>query len=126
MVARRRLAAVGTGIRGAKKGENLGGLESGDWLDLADAMSALHEQLGEAQLRAADSPITLSVEEVTVEFGMELRRSARGDGALRFGVVSAGGGAERASVGTHRVTLRLKARTESGGTVDVNDWDGGE
>lgn len=102
------------------------GSGSGDWLDLADALSALHEQLAEAQLRASDSPIRLSVGEVTVEFGMELRRSARGDGALRFGVVSAGGGAERASVGTHRVTLRLDARTESGEPLDVDDRDDGE
>jgi hypothetical protein len=41
-------------------------------------------------------------------------------------VVSAGGGAERASVGTHRVTLRLNARTESGETLDVDDRDDGK
>ncbi|MFE7561970.1 trypco2 family protein [Kitasatospora sp. NPDC057500] len=104
----------------------MGGADSGDWLDLADALSALHEQLGEARLRAADSPIRLSVEEVTVEFGMELRRLARGDGGLRFGVVSAGGGVERTSVGTHRVTLRLNARTESGEPLDVADRDDDE
>lgn len=63
---------------------------------------------------------------MTVEFGMELRRSACGDGALRFGVVSAGGGAEGTSVGTHRVTLRLNALTESGEPLDVDDRGDGE
>ena len=66
-----------------------------EWLDLADALTALREQLIEAQERALGSPIRLSVEEVTVELGLELQRSAKGDGGLRFGVVSMGGSGER-------------------------------
>lgn len=99
------------------------GPESADWLDLADALSALHEQLAEAQFRSLDSPIRFSVEEVTVEFGMELQRSARGDGGLRFGVVSVAGGGERVRRGTHTVSLRLSAHTDTGGVVDVSDQD---
>lgn len=96
-----------------------------DWLDLADALTALRGQLAEARMRAADSPIKLSVEEVTVEFGLELQRSAKGDGAFRFGVVSAGGGGERARRATHTVTLKLAAHTDTGGPVDVSDEDDG-
>ncbi|MGP4091584.1 trypco2 family protein [Streptomyces sp. KR55] len=94
-----------------------------DWLDLADAVTALRRQLEEARTRAVDSPIKLSVEEVTVEFGLELQRSAKGDGAFRFGVVSVGGGGERARRATHTVTLKLGARTDAGGSVDVSDED---
>ena len=93
------------------------------WLDLADALTALHEQLAEAQVRSSDSPIRFSVEEVTVELGMELQRSARGDGGLRFGVVSVTGGGERARHATHTVSLRLSAHTAAGGAVDVSDLD---
>ncbi|MCZ0988317.1 trypco2 family protein [Streptomyces diastatochromogenes] len=94
-----------------------------DWLDLADALTALREQLAEAKVRGSGSPVRLSVEEVTVEFGLELQRSAKGDGGFRFGVVSAGAHGERARRTTHTVTLRLAARTEAGGPVDVNDVD---
>jgi hypothetical protein len=94
-----------------------------DWLDLADALTALHEQLAEAQAQAASGAIKLSVEEVTVEFGLELQRSAKGDGQLRFGVVSVGGGGEQVRRATHKVSLRLSARTDAGGPVDVRDED---
>lgn len=97
--------------------------EHTDWLDLADALTALREQLAEARMRASGSPVRLSVEEVTVEFGLELQRSAKGDGAFRFGVVGAGGGGERARRTTHTVTLRLAARTDEDGPVDVSDVD---
>lgn len=94
-----------------------------DWLDLADALTALREQLAEARSRASGSSVLLTVEEVTVELGLELQRSAKGDGAFRFGVVSAGAGGERARRTTHTVTLRLAARTDEDGPVDVNDVD---
>jgi hypothetical protein len=54
-----------------------------EWLDLADALTALRDQLAEAQARAYYSPIRLSVEEVTIEFGLELEWcpwTARGSG----------------------------------------------
>lgn len=95
----------------------------GDWLDLADALAALHKQLAEAQARAANSLIRLTVDEVTVEFGLELHRAAKGDGQLRFGVVSVGGGGERGRRATHNVTLKLSALTDAGGPVNVNDED---
>lgn len=94
-----------------------------DWLDLADALTALRGQIAEAQMRASGSAVKLSVEEVTVEFGLELQRSAKGDGGLRFGVVSAGGSGERTQRATHKVSLRLGAHTDVGGPVDVSDED---
>jgi hypothetical protein len=97
-----------------------------EWLDLADALSALRGQLAEAQQRAWRSPIHLSVEEVTVEFGLELQRSAKADGGLRFGVVSVGGSGERARGATHKVSVRLSAHTDDGGFVEVSDEDDGE
>ena len=93
------------------------------WLDLADALTALRDQLVEAQVRAALSPVKMSVDEVTVEFALELQRSAKRDGAFRFGVVSGGAGGEQARRATHRVSLKLSARTLEGGSVDVNDED---
>lgn len=94
-----------------------------DWLDVADALTALRSQLAEAQARAWDGAIHLSVEEVTIEFGLELQRSAKGNGEFRFGVVSLGGGGERGRRATHKVSLRLKAHTDDGGPVDIRDED---
>jgi len=99
---------------------------SSEWLDLADALTALRGQLAEAQERALHSPIRLSVEDVTVELGLELQRSAKGDGGLRFGVVSVGASGERGSSATHRVSVRLTARTDDGWPVEVSDEDEGE
>lgn len=96
-----------------------------DWLDLVDALTALHGQLAEARKNAKDSSIKLAVEEVTVEFGLEVQRSARGDGGFRFGVVSAGAGGDRTRRATHTVTLKLSARTDAGDLVEVNDEDDG-
>ncbi|MGH9212433.1 MAG: trypco2 family protein [Acidimicrobiales bacterium] len=97
-----------------------------EWLDLADALNALRGQLVEAQQRVGHSPIHLSVEEVTVELGLELHRSAKGGGGLRFGVVSLDGSGERARRATHRVSVRLTAHTDEGGLVEVSDEDARE
>lgn len=92
-----------------------------DWLDLADAVTALRGQLAEAQRRAAGDPIRFGITEITMEFGLELVRSAKGDGGLRFGVVSAGLGGERARKATHTITLKLSAHDDDGGPVDIGD-----
>jgi NTP-dependent ternary system trypsin peptidase co-occuring protein len=94
-----------------------------EWLDLADALTALRDQLAEAQARAYYSPIHLSVEEVTIEFGLELQRSAHANGGLRFGVVSVDGSGQRDRKATHTVTVRLTAHGEDGAPVDVSDVD---
>jgi hypothetical protein len=97
-----------------------------DWLDMADALTALRGQLAEAQARAWDGAIHLSVDEVTIEFGLELQRTAKGNGEFRFGVVSLGGGGERGRRATHKVSLRLKAHTDDGEPVDIRDEDDDE
>ncbi len=97
------------------------GGDHGDWLDLADAVDALRRQLAEAQVRAADSAIHFSITEITMEFGLELVHSVRGDAGLRFGVVSVGAAGERAKQATHTVVVKLSAHTESGGAVNVSD-----
>ncbi|MCC3326493.1 trypco2 family protein [Nocardia abscessus] len=96
-----------------------------DWLDLVDALTALRRQLIEAQSRATDSAIKLAIQEVTVEFGLELQRSAKGSGGFRFGVVSADVGGDLSRRATHKVSLKLNALTDVGGPVDVNDEDDG-
>jgi hypothetical protein len=91
------------------------------WLDLADAVTALRNQLAEAQRRGAGDPIRLGISEITMQFGLELVRSAKGDGGLRFGVVSVGAGGEHARKATHTVSLKLSAYGDDGSPVDIGD-----
>lgn len=92
-----------------------------DWLDLADAIETLRDQLSEAQRRGQDSPLRFVLGEITAEFELELVRAKNGGGALRFGVVEADARRERTTRSTQRLTLRLNPEHRGGGDVAVGD-----
>jgi NTP-dependent ternary system trypsin peptidase co-occuring protein len=92
-----------------------------DWLDLADAIKLLRDQLTVAQERGEGSPLRFVLGEITVEFEIELVRSKNGGGALRFGVVEANARRERSARSAQRVTLRLNPERRGGGDVAVGD-----
>ncbi|HEY3468416.1 MAG TPA: trypco2 family protein [Amycolatopsis sp.] len=92
-----------------------------DWLDLADAIEMLREQLSEAQSRGQDSPLRFKLGEITAEFEIELVRKKNGGGALRFGVVEADARGERSTRSHQRVTLKLTPERVGGGDVSVGD-----
>jgi hypothetical protein len=98
-----------------------------EWLDLADAIALLREQVAQAQRRVAeegeDAGVLFGVGEITVEFGMELTRVTGLDGGLRFSVVSFGGSRETTRQATHTVTVKLNPHLPHGGSVDVGDVD---
>jgi len=99
------------------------------WLDLADAITLLREQVAEAQGRIAGPDgtstnhegVLFGLGEITLELGMELTRTQGVDGGLRFSVASLGGKKENAHKATHTVTMRLDPRRPDGGDVDVSD-----
>ncbi|MFE2412157.1 trypco2 family protein [Kitasatospora sp. NPDC059408] len=96
----------------------------GDWLDLADAVSLLRDQLAEALDRVAaegDQGVLFGLGEVTLELSLELARSQGADAGLRFSVVGFGGKRERTETSSHRVTLRLQPHLPAGGAIDVSD-----
>jgi hypothetical protein len=96
----------------------------GDWLDLADALELLRNQIGEAQRRLGDADekaVRFGLGDVTVEFGMELVRTVGVDGGLRFSVVSVGGKRDTGRTATHTVTVILHPHAPGGGDVDVSD-----
>lgn len=92
-----------------------------DWLDLADAIEVLRDQLSEAQRRGKDSPLRFVLGEITAEFEIELVRMRGGGGALRFGVVEANARGERTARAAQRLTLRLNPEQRGGGSVPVGD-----
>ena len=64
-----------------------------EWLDLADAIALLRDQVADARGRIAtgdggtggDRGVLFSLGDVTLELGVELTRSRQGGGALAFG-----------------------------------------
>ncbi|WP_030949327.1 trypco2 family protein [Streptomyces sp. NRRL S-646] len=102
-----------------------------DWLDLADAIMLLRNQIVSAQSRIADPNgqgdrgVRFGLGEITVELGMELGRNTGADGSLRFAVVGVGaalgGKRERTETTTHRVTVRLNPHTPDGRPSEVGD-----
>ncbi|MFE1841652.1 trypco2 family protein [Streptomyces sviceus] len=105
--------------------------DTDDWLDLADAIMLLRNQIADAQSRVADPNgqgdrgVRFGLGEITVELGMELGRNTGADGSLRFGVVgitaAIGGKRQRAETTTHKVTVRLNPRTPDGRPSEVGD-----
>jgi hypothetical protein len=91
------------------------------WLDLADAIGLLRDQVMEAQQRAEGHPLRFVMGEVTVELEVELERSRELGGGLRFGVVSADARGGRSDRSVHHVTVTLTPRLGGGGDVEVSD-----
>lgn len=102
----------------------MGDRDSGDWLDLADAIELLRDQIVEAQERSPATGVRFALGEITVEFALELSRSRGAGGGLRFYVAEANARAERASSNTHRVVVTLRPKRSDGGDVEVDDEDG--
>jgi hypothetical protein len=96
---------------------------SGDWLDLADAVGLLRDQLVEAQQRGQHSDLRFGLGEITLELAVELSRSHGADGGLRFGIATAGVRGERSSRSTHRVVVALTPKLTGGRDVEISDED---
>lgn len=95
-------------------------------LDLADAITLLRDQVAEAQHRisvSGDAGVRFSLEEVTLELGLELGQSRGRDGGLRFSVIQMGAKRESVRTATHTLTVRLNPHLSGGGDVDVSDED---
>jgi Trypsin-co-occurring domain 2 len=99
----------------------MGGDLDEDWLDLADAVGLLRDQVAEAQQRAAGQPVRFALGEVTVELEVELERTGGLGGGLRWGVVSADARGERSRRSAHRVTVTMTPRLDDGAEVEISD-----
>ncbi|MDT3395349.1 trypco2 family protein [Streptomyces sp. B1866] len=106
----------------------------GQWMDLADAITLLREQIAEAQRRinapgstpgggsgVADKGVLFRLEEITLDLGLELTGTEGVNGGLRWSVLSFGGKKESGTRGTHTLTVKLTPHRPDGGDVDVND-----
>ncbi|MFI9152566.1 trypco2 family protein [Streptomyces sp. NPDC053367] len=98
-----------------------------EWMDLADAITLLRDQVAEAQDRIADPAgrgdrgVMFTLGEITLDLGLELTGTKGVDGGLRWSVISLGGRKESGSKATHTVTVKLTPHRPDGGDVDVSD-----
>jgi Trypsin-co-occurring domain 2 len=86
-------------------------------IGLKEAIGALRSELSESILAAADEDLQFQVPDVSMEFQVELEKSAGGSGGIKFWVVELGGEASRTSTVTHSLSLSLKPVTADGKPV---------
>ncbi|MFJ2828536.1 trypco2 family protein [Streptomyces sp. NPDC087263] len=98
-----------------------------EWMDLADAIALLRDQVAEAQARVSDPEgaghrgVLFSLGEITLELGLELTGTKGVNGGLRWSVISLGGKKEFGSKATHMVNVKLTPHQPDGGDLDIGD-----
>jgi hypothetical protein len=86
-------------------------------IGLKEAIGALRSELSEAILAAAGEDLQFQVPDVSMEFQVEIEKSAGASGGIRFWVVELGGEASRTSTNTHSLNFSLKPVTADGKPV---------
>ena len=86
-------------------------------IGLQEAFAALRRELSEAILAAANESLRFQVDDITLQFQVEVERTTAGGGGIRFWVVELGGKHTATSTATHTVTIPLKPVRKDGGPV---------
>jgi hypothetical protein len=84
---------------------------------LLDAVTALRSELSESILAAAGEQLRFAVGEITLEFQVEVERTARGSGGINFWVVQLSGEGSRTSTTTHTISIPLRPVSQDGRPV---------
>ncbi|WP_331720546.1 hypothetical protein OG851_43030 (plasmid) [Streptomyces sp. NBC_00161] len=98
-----------------------------EWMDLADAITLLRDQIAESQRRiadpagAGDKGMEFTLGEITLDLGLELTSAKGVNGGLRWSVISFGGKKESGTKASHTVHVKLTPEKTGGGGVKVRD-----
>lgn len=90
------------------------GVMDGEFVELAEAIAVLREQLRSAQEAGEGQEPRLLVGRVEVELAVEARRDGGGEAGVQFGVFTLKGRGGVSSASTHRLRLELVPRTSDG------------
>ncbi|MER5782237.1 trypco2 family protein [Streptomyces mobaraensis] len=85
-------------------------------IELAEAVEAIRTGLTSAAATGEGKDLGFEVGDITMEFGIEMRRELKGSGKVRAWVVDAGTDATRGSSRTHKVTFTLTPKDMRTGT----------
>ncbi|GAA5197373.1 hypothetical protein GCM10023322_68480 [Rugosimonospora acidiphila] len=91
-----------------------------EFVELAEAIAVLRDQLGAAREAGEGASPRFAVGPVEVEFTIEARRNVDGKVGVQFGVFTAGGQGGGSSAATHRVKLTLTPHSDDGGDFEVH------
>ena len=86
-------------------------------IGLKDAMSALRSELSESILAAAREDLRFQVDDISMQFQVEVERAVGVSGGIKFWVVQLGAEGSRTSTTTHTLSLTLKPITPDGKPV---------
>ncbi|MFI1155006.1 trypco2 family protein [Streptomyces sp. NPDC020817] len=99
----------------------------GEWMDLADAITLLRDQIAESQRRITDPTgrgdkgVRFTMGEITLDLGLELTGTKGVNGGLKWSVISLGGKKESSTKATHTLHVKLTPQQTGGGDVEVGD-----
>ncbi len=90
-------------------------------IDLAEAIEQLREELGQAQDAGANQQLQFEVDEVEVEFLVDIRKDASVGAKVRIAVVEVDADGRFGLGASHRLTFKLKAKDNAtgGGSVEL-------
>ncbi|MGP3972178.1 trypco2 family protein [Streptomyces sp. 6N223] len=90
-------------------------MEGEDFVGLAEVIRQVRQELTQAREDGEGTPLRFAVQQVSLEFAVQLHRTGDGRAGLRIGVLTAevGGGAARDT--THRIQVELRPEDEDGG-----------
>jgi len=83
-----------------------------EWVELADAVRVVREQLDIAREAGESADTRFEVGSVEIELAVQVTKDANAKGGIRLGVVSFEGGGGASSASTHRVKLELTPRRD--------------
>jgi hypothetical protein len=77
-------------------------------IGLKEAIEALRAELSESIQASVDKSLRFEVEQINLEFQVEVEKSAEAAGGVSFWVVNIGGGGSLSSTKTHTVNMQMK------------------
>jgi len=92
------------------------------WIGLADAVRGVRAELRAAMTEGEGERVHFDVDEIEMEFAVELRRDERADGGVRVWVASIGASSGESTATTHRLRVTLSATdTATGRSLRIAD-----
>jgi Trypsin-co-occurring domain 2 len=86
-------------------------------IELKEAIGALRQELSESILAAVEEKLRFEVGQITLEFQVEVERTAEGSGKLKFWVLELGGKGAQSNTQRHTVKIPLTPVLPDGGPV---------
>ncbi len=92
-------------------------------IELKEAIATLRQELVESIVASRGEALRFEVGEISLEFQVEIERSAEGKGGIKFWVAEMGAGATLKDKHLHKVTIPLKPVRQDGKPILTGSTD---